>query len=288
MLLTITLLGILSLTLFGAGDYLIGRGARSVNPHIVNFVLQLAAFIVITPVALYMGISMYGWGDAAGTLLIGLVFGMGYYFGIKALALGPMGVASPIQNAYSVVALVAGLLFFDIALSTTAVFALGMVAVGAVLLTFSKDILRGKLLHSKTARLAGICMITQGMAFAFLTPFMRRNEWHEILFVMSLGTLLVTTAVMFATCPPRSGELKVLRTRQIIVPVVGGLFTGLGGLALFVAGGLGQNIVLPAVLSSASPLATSLIAYVVDRETLPLVNRIGAVMVVAGMAVLNL
>jgi len=288
MLLTITLLGILSLTLFGVGDYAIGRGARKVNPHVVNFVLQLMAFVVIAPIALYMGISMHSSSDAIGTLAIGFGFGIGYYFGVKALALGPFGVASPIQNAYSVVALVVGLLFFGIALSAMAVFSLAMVAVGAVLLTFSKDLLKGKLLHSETAKLAGLCMVIQGASFAFLTPFIRRNEWHEILFVMSLGTLLVTAALMFRAFAQRTHEMKILFTKHITAAVVGGLFTGIGGISLFIAGGIDDNIVLPAVLSSASPLATSLIAYVVDRERLPLINRIGAIMVVAGVVVLNL
>lgn len=287
MLLEITLLSLLSLFLFAVSDYAIGRSGRSLNPHIVNFMIQAMSLLVIAPIAAWLGVSMPV-ADALACFGIGIAFGLGFYYYVKAMSLGPMGVAAPIVNAYAVITLIMGLLFFGVQLSWQATIALALVAVGAVMLTFSKQLFKGKMLHSATARLAGISMIIQGVSFAFLTPSIERNEWHEVLLMMSLGTFVATTCIMLNRFSDNRSALKILFTKRITIAFWGGIMTGLGAVALFVAGGLGKNIILPGVLSAASPLVTSIIAYFADGERLSLVNRIGAVVIVAGMVLLNL
>lgn len=287
MLLEITLLSVLSLILFAVSDYAIGRSGRSLNPHIVNFMIQAMSFVTVVPIIAWLGLSM-PLTDILVCFAIGVAFGFGFYYYVRAMAIGPMGVAAPIVNAYAVVTLVMGLLFFGVALSPQAIVALALVALGAVLLTFSKDLLKGKMLHSKTTMLAVISMLIQGVSFAFLTPSIERNEWYEVLFIMSLGTFVVTTGIMLNRFAKKRSELKVLFTNRIMVALMGGLMTGFGAIALFSAGGLGKNIVLPGVLSAASPLVTSIIAYFADGERLSIVNRVGAVIIVAGMILLNI
>lgn len=286
MLLEITLLSVLSLVLFAVSDYAIGRSGRSLNPHIVNFMIQAMSFVTVVPILAWFGVSM-PFMDALVCFVIGIAFGFGFYYYVTAMARGPMGVAAPIVNAYAVVTLVMGLLFFGVRLSTQAIVALALVAAGAVLLTFSKDLLKGKMLHSTTTRLAVISMLIQGVSFAFLTPSIERNEWYEVLFFMSLGTFVTTTVIMLNRFHKKRSELRVLFTNKIMVALAGGLMTGLGAVALFSAGGLGKNIILPGVLSAASPLVTSIIAYYLDGERLSLINRAGAVVIVMGMVLLN-
>jgi len=287
MLLTITLLSIVALILFGVGDYAIGRSGRNLNPHIVNFVLQLLVFAVTIPIAFIFGLSMTV-PDALITFVIGLVFGLGFIWFIKAMARGPMGIAAPIVNASAIVSLIVSLIFFGVALSMTAIFALVLVGVGAVLLTFTKDTLKGKFLHSETTKLAAIAMIIHGVAFAFLTPVIQRNEWFEVLFMMEFGMFVAAGMIMLSAFARKSGELKILFTKQIRIVVLAGLLTGIGAIVMFLAGDIDKNIILPFVLTSASPLITALIAYFVDQERISLISRIGAVVVVLGMVVLNL
>jgi drug/metabolite transporter (DMT)-like permease len=287
MLLTITLLSIIALILFGIGDYAIGRSGRNLNPHIVNFVLQLLLFLTVTPVALSLGMSMDSF-DSLVTIAIGIIFGFGFIWFIKAMARGPMGVAAPIVNASAIVTLLVSLAFFGVALSTTAVLALMLVGIGAVLLTFTRDSFKGKFLHSETAKLAAIAMIIHGVSFAFLTPIIERQEWYEVLFMMEFGMLLAAAAIMFGKFAKKTSELKVLFTKQIMVAIVAGVITGLGSIIMFWAGGIDNNLVLPFVLTSASPLVTSIIAFFLDKERISLINRIGAAVVVLGMVVLNL
>lgn len=287
MLLTVTLLSLVALVLFGIGDYAIGRSGRNLSPHVVNFVLQLLLFFTVAPVALFFGMSMDGF-DSLITVAIGIVFGLGFIWFIKAMARGPMGIAAPIVNSSAIVTLLVSLAFFGVALSATAVFALMLVGVGAVLLTFTKDTFKGKFLYSKTAKLAAVAMIIHGVSFAFLTPIIERHEWYEVLFMMEFGMLIAAAAIMFGKFAKKTGELKILFTKQIMIAVVAGVITGLGSIIMFLAGGVDSNLVLPFVLTSASPLVTSLIAYFLDKERISLVNRIGAVVVVLGMVVLNL
>jgi uncharacterized membrane protein len=61
-----------------------------------------------------------------------------------------------------------------------------------------------------------------------------------------------------------------------------------GSIAFYLGAGYSGSVVIPAVIASASPLVTSLMAHIKDKEKLSVYKRIGALVIVLGLMLLNL
>lgn len=284
----VTFLSLVTLLLWGASDYLAGRSGKHTDHFVTNFLLQLIGLAVITPIVLFAGLSFSGVGDVLITLVVAALFTLAYVYFIRAMAKGPAGVAAPIANSYAVVTLVIGILFFGVALAGHVIFALLLVVAGALFLSSDRNLFKGKMLHSQTVKLALVTLFSWGVGFALLNPVMERNQWYEVLFVISAGMTamaLFLAAIAMRRRNVRFGQVFSLKNKAAMLC---GLLLAMGSIAFFAAAGKGGDVTIPAVIASASPLVTSYMARLFDKEKLSLFNRAGAIMVVAGIIVLNL
>jgi drug/metabolite transporter (DMT)-like permease len=203
------------------------------------------------------------------------------------MAVGPMGVAAPVANSYAAVTLVLSLLVFGVVLSYQAVFALILVIAGAVLLSSDRTLFQGRVLHSKTVKTASVSMLAWGIGFAIINVVVEDNEWHAVLFVISLFMSIFAGILMLARVPMKAREASKLFSLANRSALIAGLLLTTGSVAFYLAASKGGSVVIPAVIASASPLITSAAAYLFDRERLSVVNRFGAVIVVLGIVILN-
>lgn len=287
MILVITLLSIVTLLFWGLSDYFAGRSGRKLNIFVANFVLQTSGLLIITPIVILNGLSITTF-DATIIFFACILFVIAYTSYIKALSIGPMGVAAPIGNSYSAITLVLSLFLFGVVLSSEIIFALILIIIGVVLLSSDKTIIKGKFLYSKTAFLASIAMFAWGIGFAVQNVVIDRNEWYEVLFPTSLSMSIISGVFLLYKVPEKTKEAFKLFSKINRTALFSGLLLTTGSTAFYLAASKEGNLVIPAVITSASPLITSLVANIIDKEKLSLMNRVGAVVVVLGLVLLNI
>lgn len=62
----------------------------------------------------------------------------------------------------------------------------------------------------------------------------------------------------------------------------------IGTIAFYIGGHRAGSVIIPAVLSSSAPLIASFWGALIDKEKLGLNKRVGAVILVAGIIILNI
>lgn len=143
------------------------------------------------------------------------------------------------------------------------------------------------MLHSSTVKLAVVPLLAWGVGFALLNQVVDTYAWHEILLLLTVIMVVLAYFVMLAAAS--RGDRKISGFAPAAkIAISSGLLLTLGSATFFVAADIGGQFVVPAVIAAASPLVTSLAAYLFDKEKLSRLNRIGAVLVVIGIALLNI
>ena len=66
------------------------------------------------------------------------------------------------------------------------------------------------------------------------------------------------------------------------------MFAAIGSIGFYIGAESGSSVIIPAVIASASPLVTSFMAHIKDGERLSLYKRIGAIIIVLGLMLLNI
>ena len=130
-------------------------------------------------------------------------------------------------------------------------------------------------------------MIFWGIGFALFEPVIEHFAWHQLLFINAV----FMTLFAFLYCALKQRALPSLESvgyRNNRFAWQTGVWITLGAVTFFAATEHIGSVAIPAVLASASPLATSFLAYYRDNEKLTLLKRIGAVVVVLGIMLLNI
>jgi drug/metabolite transporter (DMT)-like permease len=71
------------------------------------------------------------------------------------------------------------------------------------------------------------------------------------------------------------------------VPLTIGVFGSIGAVAIYIGSNRSGSVVIPTVLSAGGPLVASIWAAIFDKEKIGVLKRAGAVIVVAGIIILN-
>lgn len=286
MLLTATILSTFTLLAWGLSDFLAGKGSKDLTPSLANFVIQLVGYPLTLSLVIYYGYPELSLENILLFLFIAGLFTLAYISMIKGLAIGPVGVVAPLANSYAAVTLVFAILFLGFQLKLVPAIAFLVIIAGGMLLSFEKS--RKKVTLKESAIVAGLlAAFLWGMGFGFLEPQADRMEWYHVLFF--LHTFMVAIASFMLLGAHKNNTHNVFK--EIIrhkLAVIAGILLTFGSITFFIAiQGLG-SVVVPAVIASASPLATSFFAAVYDKERLRLYQHIGALMVIVGIIILNL
>ncbi len=281
-----TLGGLVTLIFWGAGDYFVGKSGQKGNIYLTNFVIQCLGLAIFLPIALAYGFSLPAIPLLALMALIAALFTVAFLSFIKALAIGPFGVAAPIGNSSALITILVGMAFLGFEISVPKLLSCIVIIIGVVLLAVDRSTVRGKIRHS-TVYFAVIAMLLWGAGFALSDIVMKEMRWYEFLFWLNLFLAvygLIAYRVIYRSFP----RLKDMHYRSSQDAWHGGLLLIVGGTAFFMTTEYAGSVVIPAVVGSAAPLVTSLLAYIRDNEHIPLIKRAGAFVVVGGLVLLNI
>jgi drug/metabolite transporter (DMT)-like permease len=286
MILIATLGGLGALLGWGLSDYFAGKSGQQTSVLLTNLILQSVGVFVLLPIIMWKGLSL----ELNVSLLIiaasALCFSIAHISFIRSMSIGPFGVAAPIGNAYALVTLSVGILFFQLQLSSMQLFALLAIIAGVIVLAVDRTTFDYKKFRGSTVAFALITMMSWGFAFVLVDRVVADFAWYELAFLIGVCVVLfsfIAYVLVHRTLPKRN--LLVYRNARHAWRA--GLLVGVGVISFYSASEYVGSVVVPAVIASASPLVTSFMAYLRDRERLQLYKRIGAVIIVAGLVLLN-
>ena len=154
------------------------------------------------------------------------------------------------------------------------------------MLSLDRSSLNYRNLRGSAVFYAVITMLCWGIGFASLDAVVDTFTWYQLVFLLSLFTTALSFLYYFWAhrALPKWQSLKYKNAKYAWHA---GLLLTMGTIAFFAASEYAGSVVIPAVIASAAPLVTSFVAYARDGEKLSLYKRIGAVVVILGLMLLN-
>ncbi len=263
---------------YGAGDVLAGSQARRTSLWLVLVLSQFSGLAVLAVVVLARGrplpVDVLLPALMAG--LLSVVFIASYY---GALAIGVMGIVSPIASLSVAVPVIVGLASGE---RPSALQLAGMaIALGGVLLAVYRKS-AGK--HHQATSLASIWLaVLTAVAYGFAMVFYARGAESDPYWSVTLARVVSTAVLVLAylVARPRLGFTRPAAIRILAV----GVFE-VGAYTLFsVSSTLGYLSVV-SVLSSVYPVFVVIFAYIFLQERLSRAQQAGVAATLAGVALI--
>ena len=275
------LLALLSSLLWGAADFIGGTVSRRLPALLVVGASQLAGLLTVAVVAVAAGelhapTGYLPWAVAAG--LAGLGGLVAFY---RALAIGTMGVVSPIAALGVVVPVAVGLGRGE---RPGAVQMLGIVVAVLGVVLASGPELSGRA-GARPLLLAVAAAVGFGLALLFITEGAKTST------LMTLVTMRVTSVLVVAVLLVSQVAARARRTPVRLTPRDLPLIAvvGIGDAAANFTFGWASTrglVSVVAVLGSLYPVVTVLLARVVHHERLAAVQNAGVVAALAGVGLI--
>jgi drug/metabolite transporter (DMT)-like permease len=282
-----TLAGTVTLLCWGTADWLTARSTKHYDTFEINFVVQTVSVILAVVVFFFYGLHVQDTGQVIRIALSSLLIVTAYQLFIQALSSGVLGIIVPIGNIYPLFTIVLSMVFLSTHIKSTQLVAMIGIVLGAALLAYEKNVkkLPFRELH-KESGLALTAALIWGLGFFVLNPVVDKVSWQSIVVISETTAFILALLLIVAT--KRGQTFKAIKgVRQARLPIVVGLLGTTGMVAVFFGSNKAGSVLIPTVLSAGAPLVTSFLGALFESERLGIIKRAGAVIVVAGIIVLN-
>jgi len=287
MTLVATIAGFITLLFWGAGDYFTGKSGQKGNAYLTNLIVQTASLLIFTPIMFWHGFYLPDAKELALTALVAAMFTLAFISFVKALSIGPFGVASPLSNSYSFITLVISIIFLGFQISQIKLLVLVSIILGVMLLAIDRTTFHIRSFHGSTVYFSLFTAVLWGIGFSIADIILKELTWYQFLFFINLFTVIFGF-LYYRKALGSFPDWREFQYRYAPEAWLAGLLLTVGSASLFMATEYTGSVVVPAVIGSAAPLVTSLIARVTDREQLSTFKRLGAFLVVIGLMLLNI
>jgi drug/metabolite transporter (DMT)-like permease len=273
---------------WGAGDWLSAKSARKLTPQQVNLAVQAFDTLLGLLIFLFADVHMPALHQVLAIGGGGLLITLAYLIFVRALVDGPVGVIVPIGNSYPLITVILSVAILSETVSAGQMGAMVGIIIGAAVLAYQKNTRKVPVreLHKDTL-LAVIAAMVWGLGFFVQNTVVKDLSWQTVLVTMEAATTLITVTMFTATYRSKAiaaGKQALTHKPALLAGVVGAA----GFIGLYLGADKAGSLIIPAVLSACGPLVTSALGAVIDHERLGALKRVGAVIVVAGVIVLNL
>lgn len=283
-----TLGGLCALVLWGVGDWLVARASKHNNAIEVNSAFQLPGFLVIMAIVWLTHQHVNSWHNIWILSLAGLMFTAAFVGFIRALSTGAIGIVAPVASTFPLFALVLTAIFLTLNFTLLQTSAMVVVVIGVVILAYEK---RNKKISLKTQHYATVlALITAalwGIGNVFQNGVISKENWLIVIAAINVSMLIfgLLLLVFSSTENPVRKINRVIRNKPALI--AGAIYT-IGSYGFYYSSVRVGSVLIPLVVGSASPLITSALGAYYDKEYLSLWKRVGAVIVVAGIILINL
>lgn len=290
----IVTVAILSSLFYGASDFLGALTARRLTVLKASAAVYFAATVAVAT-----ALAMSSWEFSVTALLAGLIAGVLATVGMvtfyAALALGPMSLLAPmialVQTAVPVVVAAAT----GRTLAPIAWVAVGIALTATVVISLPAGVAVQRI-SLRAATLALVSALTLGLSLVALDTAPAASGVFPAFLDVGVGLiiLLPLLALRRARVPVAwlDGGAGVEKAagwprRELVMSLAGGVLLGVGNV-LLVIGLHSGNLAVVAVLVGLYPLGTVILAWVVLKERLTVMQLVGVGMAITAAAILGL
>lgn len=269
-------LAIVSSVMWGTADFIGGFSSRRLPPMAVYGWSQLAGCIALVVIATVTG----SWSAELGYLpwavtgaLVGIVGMLAFY---RALAIGPMGIISPLVALSVVIPVAAGLIAGE---SPAPLQVLGIIAaIVGVLLASGPEL--GGAESAKALLLALVALVSFGVLFLAIA---RGSEVSALMTMTGMRLTTMVICVLVLLVVRSSGGVRASDAPSLIAL---GVMDAVANVLFGIATTMGL-LTITAVLGSLYPVVTALLAAFVLRERLRPVQYAGVASALIGVVLLS-
>jgi drug/metabolite transporter (DMT)-like permease len=270
------LLALASSLMWGLADFLGGKTSRRLPALAVYGLSQAVGFVLLIGIATATGswdADPAFWPWAIASSLLGMVGMLAFY---SALAIGPMGIVSPLVSLSVLVPIAVGLIQGE---TPGSIQILGILAAVVGILLASGPELSG----AETARpliLASVAALGFGGMFVTMA---RGSEYSPL---MTMTGMRITTVVLFAVILLRVRSLGGATARDALPLAVVGVFDAGANVTYGIATTMGL-LATTAVLGSLYPVVTAVLAAIFLHERLRWVQYVGVAVAISGVMMIS-
>jgi drug/metabolite transporter, DME family len=283
-----TFAGLITALAWGFGDWLSSKAAKKFDPIQINFGVSYMNLVLVAGLLAYGHITVPAPNQLLAIVAAGVLTPVAYVIFVKALRSGPVGIIVPLGNSYPLVTIVLSIVILAQAFNAMQVGAMVGIVLGAMLLAYQKNRQQIPLreLHKDTM-LAAVAAILWGLGFFVLNTVVGHVNWQTIALFMEIVMFgVAAAALLFVHGSNAPVLIKQALSSKIIL--AGGFVGAVGFVSLYVGSDYAKSAVIPTVLSGCSTLVAAALGAVFEHERLGAAKRAGAVLVVAGIIILNL
>lgn len=280
--------GLSALLLWGISDWLTSKSSKEFSGREVNFAIQISGALIMLFALIISGHNVPTIGNIIVLMLAAMLFTVAYLCFIKALNVGQAGIVVPLANTYPLITLLASFILLTIAFTPIQVSAMLIIVCGAVLLGTEKINWRKlrKNFKRETSYAMGAAFFW-GIGFFVTNTVVDKLPWQVILGVLSISMGVYALLLFFAKNRKEAMQ-AILRLPTNKTGIIAGVALTLGSVGFFIGAERSGSLIIPAVIAAGSPLITSILAAIFDKEKLTVIKRVGAVLVVFGVTLLNI
>ena len=286
--------GLTGALVYGAADFFGGLAARRINPMLVTGIAALTGLVLL----LAVGLPVFGGVWSPDAILLGSLCGVAGAVAIAllyaSLAIGPMSILSPLTAVVSaIVPLVWGLVGGE-RLGVLGYVALGLALVAVVLVGFvpsgSGELVRGAVRPTLRGVLMGVgAGAAIGVFLVLLDASPDDSGVVPLILNRVVNAVIVFAAVgVVALLARRRGtRMQPLTRAALMLTLACGVLDVTANALLLIGVRIGDLSVM-AVLAALYPAGTIILAAVVLKERIAVLQYVGLVLAIAAAAMLAL
>lgn len=283
-----SLFGIFTLLSWGTGSWLLARGSRSKNhsDFETNLSIQLPSLLAVIGFLAFADLDLPSSGQIFLIAIANFIFATSFLLLIRALSLGPTGVVIPLQSVFPAYVLGFSIVFLGQSFGLGQILAIMVIVVGAAVVGYEHGQTNNLLKVSADKKLAILVGLLWGVGNTITNSMIGDVAWQSLYVIgnifiafFALVLLLVNTnfsgkAVAGATSNKRG--------------LLAGIILTIGTLGFYIGGSIVGSLVIILTIAAGESLIASILSRIFDKEILSIHKRIGVVIIVSGIIILNL
>ncbi|HEX6223210.1 MAG TPA: EamA family transporter [Chryseolinea sp.] len=287
-----SLFGILTAVIWAAADIFIAQSTKTIRPvfgaalvSLIGTAIFCVYYLLFIQSQIPANISGVAWSAVSGVFIF-----MASVFFFKALHGGPIGLISALSSTYPAITLIVAITMFDAALSLRQSIGFAMVIAGVVAAAgFHTSAPSTEKSGAAGTLMALLAALSWGIGYGLLAEGVKLLGWQAASLVQFavLGTCCL--ALIILTLRRYQIDLAKMKSAVKSPFILGSAVTQQGGAILLNIGlhsdASGGSIVV--ALSSCYPILTTIMAYFLYNERIPLLALGGGALAIAGIVLLS-
>jgi drug/metabolite transporter (DMT)-like permease len=283
-----TIAGIITAFCWGIGDWMQARSSKAIGANETYFAVTFLGIIMLLLPLPFFSLDFPDSSQFITILASGTCIAIAYLCFMKALSSGAVGMVVPLGNTYPLFTLLLSIVVLNQVFESIQIAAMAAIVIGAAILAYEKNHKKIplKTLHKDTA-LAFVASLFWGVGFFIMNPLFGEVSWQIIFLITNIIMVLLGMAFLVKNHGAKAGQ--AMKRSLVNKPVVyAALILNAGAFAFYIGSDYAGNVIIPAVLSASAPLVASFLGAYIDKEKLGILKRIGAVIIVSGIIILNI